>query len=217
MVDRTCSAATLTPCCFAAVSRARPDPDTLARMTACGILLAAGAGSRYGQPKIFATDADGVLWLERVVAVLREGGCEQVLVVIGAESERAGAVVDTLEAVSAVVAGDWADGLSASVRAGLAAAAATDADMAVIAPVDVPRMPASVVARVLQAAPGRPGLARAVYDGRPGHPVAIGRDHWELVAASVHGDAGANRYLAQHAAVTVECADLWDGADTDTR
>ena len=186
-------------------------------MTACGIVLAAGAGTRYGQPKIFARDADGPLWLEQVVGALREGGCSEVLVVIGAEAERAHSVVDTLEAVSAVVAGDWADGLSASVRAGLAAAAATDADMAVIAPVDVPRMPASVVARVLQAAPGRPGLARAVYDGRPGHPVAIGRDHWELVAASVRGDSGANHYLATHAALAVECADLWDGADIDTR
>lgn len=186
-------------------------------MTACGIVLAGGAGSRYGQPKIFARDADGVLWLERVVAALREGGCEQVLVVIGAESERACAVVDTLDAVSAVVAADWELGLSASVRAGLAAAAKTDADTAVIAPVDVPRMPASVVTRVLRAAAGRTGLARAVYEGRPGHPVAIGRDHWELVAASVHGDSGANRYLATHGAVAVECADLWDGTDIDTR
>lgn len=199
--------------CFSAPS----DLGTLARMTACGIVLAGGAGSRYGQPKIFARDADGVLWLERVVAALREGGCEQVLVVIGAESERACAVVDTLDAVSAVVAADWELGLSASVRAGLAAAAKTDADTAVIAPVDVPRMPASVVTRVLWAAAGRAGLSRAVYDGRPGHPVAIGRDHWELVAASVHGDAGANRYLATQGAVAVECADLWDGSDIDTR
>lgn len=186
-------------------------------MTACGIVLAAGAGSRYGQPKIFARDADGALWLERVVAALREGGCEQVLVVIGAESERACAVVDTLDAVSAVIAADWDLGLSASVRAGLAAAAKTDADTAVIAPVDVPGMPASVVARVLRAGAGGEGLARAIYDERPGHPVAIGRDHWELVAASVHGDSGANRYLATHAAVVVECADLWDGFDIDTR
>lgn len=217
MVDRTCSAATLTPCCFAAVSPLQQGAGTLALVTACGIVLAAGAGSRYGQPKIFARDADGVLWLEQVVGALREGGCSEVLVVIGAEAERAHSVVAALDGVSPVVAADWDLGLSASVRAGLAAAAHTDADSAVIAPVDVPRMPASVVARVLQAAPGRAGLARAVYDGRPGHPVAIGRDHWELVAAAVHGDAGANRYLAQHAAVAIECAELWDGADIDTR
>lgn len=186
-------------------------------MTACGIVLAAGAGSRYGQPKVFARAADGVLWLEQVVVALREGGCSEVLVVIGAEAERAVSIVSTLGAVSAVVAADWELGLSASVRAGLAGAANTDADSAVIAPVDVPGMPASVVARVLQAGAGREGLARAMYSERPGHPVAIGRDHWELVAASVHGDSGANRYLATHAAVAVECADLWDGSDIDTR
>jgi CTP:molybdopterin cytidylyltransferase MocA len=70
---------------------------------------------------------------------------------------------------------------------------------------------------VLRAAPGAASLVRATYDGRPGHPVAIGRDHWELVAASVHGDSGANRYLSTQGAVAVECADLWDGADIDTR
>ncbi|MGP6206180.1 nucleotidyltransferase family protein [Microbacterium sp.] len=186
-------------------------------MTACGIVLAAGAGRRYGQPKVFARAADGVLWLEQVVVALREGGCSEVLVVIGAEAERAVSIVSTLGAVSAVVAADWELGLSASVRAGLAGAANTDADSAVIAPVDVPGMPASVVARVLRAGAGGEGLARAIYDERPGHPVAIGRDHWELVAASVHGDSGANRYLATHAAVVVECADLWDGFDIDTR
>lgn len=186
-------------------------------MTGCGIVLAAGAGSRYGQPKVFARDADGALWLERVVGALRAGGCSEVLVVIGADTERAHSVVAALDGVSPVHAADWDLGLSASVRAGLAAAANTDADSAVIAPVDVPGMPASVVARVLQAGAGREGLARAIYDERPGHPVAIGRDHWELVAASVHGDSGANRYLATHAAVVVECADLWDGFDIDTR
>lgn len=186
-------------------------------MTACGIVLAAGAGSRYGQPKVLARDAGGVLWLERVVAALRGGGCDQVLVVVGAEAERAQTLVAAVGGVSVVIAADWELGLSASVRAGLAAAAKTDTETAVIAPVDVPGMPASVVARVLQAGAGRARLARAVYGGRPGHPVAIGRDHWAPVAASVRGDSGASRYLATHAAVGIECVDLWDGSDIDTR
>lgn len=186
-------------------------------MTACGIVLAAGAGSRYGQPKVFARDSGGVLWLERIVAALGDGGCSEVLVVIGAEAAEAERMVTRFDTARIVVAADWADGLSASVRAGLAAAGHTDADTAVIAPVDVPGMPASVVARVLQAGAGSAGLARAVYDGQPGHPAVIGRDHWAAVAASVRGDAGANRYLAVHGAVAVECADLWDGADIDTR
>lgn len=186
-------------------------------MTACGIVLAAGAGTRYGRPKVLATDANGTPWVQSVVAALRAGGCDEVLVVIGAEADRARPIVAGIDGTQVVVAADWADGLSASVRAGLAAAAATDADTAVISPVDVPAMPASVVTRLRLAAAGSTALARATYDGRPGHPVVIGRAHWAPVAASVHGDSGATRYLAGHAALTVECSDLWDGADTDTR
>jgi len=81
----------------------------------------------------------------------------------------------------------------------------------------VPGMPSTVVTRVLRAASGPAMLARAVFDGRPGHPVVIGREHWAAVAASVQGDSGANRYLETHGTLPVECADLWDGADTDTR
>lgn len=186
-------------------------------MTACGIVLAAGAGSRYGQPKVFARDAGGTPWLATVVAALRDGGCDEVLVVIGAEAARAERLAATVDGARPVVVADWDTGLSASVRAGLAAVAMTDADLAVIAPVDIPGMPPPVVARILQAAVGPGSLVRATYDGRPGHPVAIGREHWALVSASVRGDSGANRYLATHAAAAVECADLWDGADLDTR
>jgi len=186
-------------------------------MTSCAIVLAAGAGRRYGQPKVFATDTTGRLWLERVVAALREGGCDEVLVVIGADADRARGIVAGIDGARSVDAVDWAGGLSSSVRAGLTAAAATDADTAVIAPVDVPGMPSTVVTRVLRAASGPAMLARAVFDGRPGHPVVIGREHWAAVAASVQGDSGANRYLETHGTLPVECADLWDGADTDTR
>jgi CTP:molybdopterin cytidylyltransferase MocA len=60
-------------------------------------------------------------------------------------------------------------------------------------------------------------LARAVYAGRPGHPVLIGRDHWTALAQTLTGDSGAGAYLSAHDALEVECGDLWSGADIDHR
>ena len=63
---------------------------------------------------------------------------------------------------------------------------------------------------------GRRALGRAAYGGAPGHPVVIGRDHWDGVLGSLHGDVGARDYLATHDHVVVECGDLATGRDTDT-
>ena len=86
---------------------------------------------------------------------------------------------------------------------------------ALIVPIDVPGLPADVVRR-MSAHSERRVLARAVYRGNPGHPVLIGRDHWDGVIASASGDQGARAYLEQHRAAEIECSDLSDGADVDT-
>ena len=60
-------------------------------------------------------------------------------------------------------------------------------------------------------------LARAAYDGVPGHPVLLGRDHWAGVNAAATGDRGARDYLATADVVLVECGDLASGRDVDSR
>jgi molybdenum cofactor cytidylyltransferase/nicotine blue oxidoreductase len=75
---------------------------------------------------------------------------------------------------------------------------------------------ASAVARLARRAAPE-ALAYAAYDGSPGHPVLIGRDHWAAVATSVRGDVGARPYLVAAGADAVECGDLWAGADRDER
>lgn len=137
-------------------------------------------------------------------------------VVLGAAAERAAALVPP-GPVSTVVAEDWAQGMSASLRAGLSALAGTDAAVAVVSLVDLPDVGADVVHRVLTAATGSGVLVRASYDGRPGHPVVLGRDHWAGVLDAVAGDAGARDYLAARAVVEVECGDLATGRDVDHR
>lgn len=180
-----------------------------------GLVLAAGAGSRYGMPKALAVTTAGAPWLPTVVDTLVAGGCDTVHVALGAERGRARLLVPPPAAV--VEVGNWREGLSATVRAGLAALAETDAIAAVIAPVDLPAMPPSAVARLIATGAGSHDLARAVFDGADGHPVLIGRAHWPAVTAAVGGDRGAGGYLAAHAARRVECGDLWDGADVDRR
>jgi nicotine blue oxidoreductase len=173
---------------------------------AAGVLLAAGAGTRYGMPKVLAHDGD---WLRRAVSALAEGGCDDVVVVLGA------ATVEVPAPARAVPAPDWADGMSASVRTGIAALGT--AQWAVLHTVDTPDIGADVVARVLSAARGAvSGLARATYDGRPGHPVVVAREHWPALLASLHGDAGAGPFLrARTDVVAVDCADLATGRDID--
>jgi CTP:molybdopterin cytidylyltransferase MocA len=179
-----------------------------------GVLLAAGAGTRMGRPKALVRDQLGVPWVASGCRMLRAAGCDDVVVVLGAEAEAARALVPPGDAV--VVAEDWAEGLSASLRAGLAYAAASDADAALVSLVDLRGLPSSVGRRVLEEAGDlRTAAARAVFAGRPGHPVLLGRDHWAPVAASVAGDTGAGAYLAQHGAIEVECGDLADGLDRD--
>jgi CTP:molybdopterin cytidylyltransferase MocA len=172
---------------------------------AAGVLLAAGAGTRFGMPKVLAAQGD---WLRLAVRALTDGGCDDVVVVLGA------AVVDVPAPARAVIAEDWADGLSASVRAGISA---IDSEVAVIHTVDTPDVGADVVRRVLAAARSAPsGLARARYGQRPGHPVAVARRHWPELLGRLDGDKGAGPWLRTRTdVVTVDCADLASGHDID--
>ena len=59
-------------------------------------------------------------------------------------------------------------------------------------------------------------LARTAYEGTPGHPVVIGRDHWAAVAEAAVGDRGARDHFRTNEHVLVECGDLATGVDVDT-
>jgi CTP:molybdopterin cytidylyltransferase MocA len=179
-----------------------------------GLLLAAGAGRRMGLPKALVTD-EGGSWLVRGVELLQDGGCGRVTVVLGAEVVRAGSLLVDLD-VTVTVADDWAEGMGASLRAGLRSLAGSTHDGALVSLVDLPDLVPEVVARVLAAASGPAALARATYDGRPGHPVLLGRDHWPGVIETAVGDQGARAYLADHDVTLVECSDLATGRDVDS-
>jgi molybdenum cofactor cytidylyltransferase len=171
-----------------------------------GVLLAAGAGRRYGKPKVLV---DG--WLDAAVSALRDGGCADVVVVLGA------AEVTAPPGVIAIVAPDWDEGLSVSVRTGLAQAQRMHADYAVLHVIDTPDVGPAVVARVVgRAVASASGLARAYFGDRPGHPVVMARRHWPEVLSQISGDQGAGVFLRGRPDIqTVDCGDLAGGQDID--
>lgn len=196
-----------------------------------GLVLAAGAGTRMGRPKALVRSETGQPWVELAVEALLDGGCDAVVVVLGASAEEARGLVPVRPSVRMVVASAWADGLAASLAAGLRAVRADDTvDAVLVSLVDLPGLPVAAVRRVLGDVPDHPGaprapalgpsvLRRAVHDGRPGHPVLVGRAHWAPLAAALgsadDGDRGAGAYLRSAGAESVECGGLWDGTDQD--
>lgn len=117
--------------------------------------------------------------------------------------------------LTVVEASDWASGMGASLRAGLAAASRLETDVALVTLVDLPDVGPDVYARVARSASGPATLARATYLGRPGHPVLIGRDHFGAVADVARGDRGARDLFRSVPHDRVECGDLATGVDAD--
>ena len=217
--------------------------DDIARPTGprlAGLVLAAGAGTRYGRPKALVLDATGQSWLVRAALVLADAGCDPVVVVLGAAGVEAEALLraeahrfERPDALRVVHAARWSDGLSASLDAGLAelqdgAEPTATADQnvtgdengeavtaVVLVPVDVPDLTAATVRRVADALTPQT-LRQAHFGGRPGHPVVIGRAHWPALRAGLTGDTGARPYLRSHGVQAVTCDDLGTGLDVDT-
>jgi molybdopterin synthase catalytic subunit/CTP:molybdopterin cytidylyltransferase MocA len=178
-----------------------------------GLLLAAGAGRRLGTPKGLIRDRDGTPWVVRAVRALLDGGCGDVVVVVGAEAERVTALVP--EPARVVHAADWTEGLGASLRAGLAELDRGTAVAALITLVDLPGVTAAVVHRMVAVA-GTDRLARAVHRDGPGHPVLLGRRHWAGVRNSARAETGARDYLTGREVQAVDCTGLGHGHDVDT-
>ncbi len=174
------------------------------------MLLAAGAGSRLGQPKALVRLGEMTL-AERGVALLRAGGADPLLVVTGAAPV-------SLSGVRIVHNPDWESGMGSSLRAGLGSLADAGVGAAVIALADQPLVGAEAVRRLIKAFSAGASVAVAAYDGRPRNPVLIAAEHWPDVIASATGDQGARAFLRAHPDLVtlVDCTGTGTPDDIDT-
>ena len=179
-------------------------------MGVAGVLLAAGNGSRLGQPKALVELAGSTL-AERGVALLGDGGADPVIVVTGA-------VPVEIPGVVAVHNPDWETGMGSSLAMGLLALDHGDAEAAVIALADQPLVGAESVRRLIGAFRSGAGVAVAAYQGKPRNPVLIAREHWPAVLELAAGDTGARPFLRAHPELVtlIECGDTGRPDDVDT-
>jgi CTP:molybdopterin cytidylyltransferase MocA len=182
-----------------------------------GVLLAAGEGSRFGQPKALV-ELDGMTLAARGVGLLRAGGADPVLVVTGA-------VPLELPGAQAAYNPDWRTGMGSSLRTALRALAQApptdpyrEVGAAVIALADQPLVGAAAVQRLITAYQAGATVVVAAYDGEPRNPVLIAREHWPDVMAAATGDRGARAFLRAHPELVtlVECMDTGSAEDIDT-
>ena len=180
-----------------------------------GVVLAAGEGRRFGQPKALVEFVGRPL-IERAVWTLAAGGCSTVFAVLGAQADRVLSECDLTDAV--VVRNQrWADGMSGSLSAGLVAAEDLGASAAVIALVDQPVIRPNLVERLVRHWHEGSVAVVAAYGGAPRTPVLLDRSIWRDVRESAVGDLGAWAYLRAHPEVVdlVGCDDVGDACDID--
>jgi molybdenum cofactor cytidylyltransferase len=187
-----------------------------------GVILAAGASTRLGQPKQLLPLGDRCLLQHALDPALRSR-LDEVILVLGYQAEE---IRETLElpserATRVVINPDYASGLSASLRLALRAAD-PQAVAAAILLGDQPNMTVELIDRMAAAflAADSP-VVRPVYSGStgrrvPGHPVFLARRIWPEVE-KLRGDQGARALVSARPEWLLEVpVDYEPPADVDT-
>jgi molybdenum cofactor cytidylyltransferase len=178
---------------------------------AAGLILAAGAGTRFGDETKQLASLHGRPLLTYAVAAMT-AAVDPVAVVLGHDAEAIQARIDFGPA-TVVICEDWALGQGYSLRRGVAALAGAEA--VVITLGDQPFITPQVIAGALDQLEGFDAV-RAVYDGAPGHPVVLGPRVLAAVG-ELEGDAGARELLARFRVRTWEAGHLASATDIDTQ
>lgn len=197
----------------------------LAGRGVCGVVLAAGAGTRLGLGPKALLPYRGRPLVESVANTLLDGGCQEVVVVLGAGASEVQAAA-SLDRFGVVDNPDWQTGMGSSFLLGNQSA--DPAHHLLVALVDQPGLTPETVARLLgRHQPGR--ITAAAYRRRGpsdsgagqlrrGHPLLIDASLREAVCTTVTGDAGARSFLRSHPDLVdeVDCSDQSSGEDLDT-
>ncbi len=178
--------------------RAQAEPARLPRIAA--VVLAAGQSRRMGAANKLLAEIDGVAMLDRALAAARRSQAVSVLVVTGHDRKRIEASVDA----PTVHNPDYADGLSTSLRTGIAALP-EDIDGALVLLGDMPFVSAAHIDRLIAAFNPLEGRSICVptFNGKRGNPVLWGRDLFAEIRA-VSGDVGAKHLIGANGDLLVE-------------
>ena len=176
-----------------------------------GLVLAAGAGTRFGGRKQLA-ELDGRPLLEHALRAMTAAPVGRVVVVLGALVEEVTTTVD-LHGAEPCPCERWDEGQAASLACGLSQLAECEAVVVTLG--DQPRMSPDAIRRVIGARGEGFAAVRATYWGAPGHPVLLERKLFESFR-DVTGDHGARNLLVSVPVRDVPCDDLGGGEDVDT-
>ncbi len=174
------------------------------------IVLAAGAGVRFGEPKVNALLPDGRRFLDVVVEHCVTSGADPVLVVAPPGvmvPDGARVVVNPRATAEQVI----------SLRLGLAQLANTSVGGVLVWPVDHPFAQATSALAVVDAAQrtGAP-IVVPVHEGKRGHPVWFARETWRELMTVADGGARAVVHAYGARVVEVPVSDTGVRRDIDT-
>ena len=183
-------------------ARSREETDVWPAPVADGLhalVFAAGQGARYGGAKLLAPWRGGRL-LDGALAAAFAAPVRTVILVTGAHAGEVGDAARTFAAghglqdrLRIVHAADHAQGLSASIRAGVAALPA-EAQGAFLFLADMPRPPHAMFRPLAGALAAGAKAAAPRFAGRRGHPVLVSRELFGKLLA-LEGDRGAGALL----------------------
>ena len=180
-----------------------------------GIVLAAGTSSRMGRNKLIENVGGRPLVCRAVDAALASR-LDPILVVTGHEADKIGKALQGAS-VTLVHNSEYPEGLSASLRAGIAAVP-PDCDGAMILLGDMPGISHTLIDRLIAAFDPLQGrnICIACAHGQRGHPVLWSRAFFEDIAA-ISGDRGARELLQSQMAVEIQAEDDAPLTDIDTQ
>lgn len=162
------------------------------------LVLAAGRSSRMGDTNKLLADVAGAPLVARAVDAALASQATTVIVVTGHQGERVAAALSG-KPVTFVHNPAFAEGLSSSLRAGLAAVP-SESDAVVVCLGDMPRVASGVIDRLIAAFSPLEGRSICIptTHGKHGNPVLWDRAFFAEMAA-LTGDSGAKRLIGQHA------------------
>lgn len=161
------------------------------------LVMAAGRSSRMGAANKLLAEVDGQPMVRRAVDAALASPTRPVIVVLGHDAHRVRAALRGCK-VHFIDNPDFADGMSTSLRKGLAALPG-DVDGAVILLGDMPRVDHQAIDRLIAAfnpIEGR-SICVPVWNGKRGNPVLWARRYFSEMTA-IAGDVGARHLIGEH-------------------